>query len=1139
MPTSLVRRTAAVCLVLALAAGLETMGATPSVSAGGSHSIALHADGTIRAWGDDSAGALGAGRSLAALLPIPVPGVSNVIAIAAGDFHTLALEADGTVWAWGRNANGQLGDGTTNGRSSPVPVAGLTGVVAIAAGSVHAVALKGDGTVWTWGANYVGQLGRAGDGNPTPLAVPGLTDVVAIAAGYEHTVALRRDGTVWSWGLDDDGQLGNGATTAQFEGTSVPSRAVGLAGVVQVAAGGRNTLARTADGRVWAWGDNSGGNLGDGTGVGSNVPIAVPGLTGVAWVASGSYSLAIKADGSAWAWGSNGYAQLGDGTYVDRPTPVALTGLPPIASASLAFLHSSAVAKDGSVWSWGNNDAGDLGDGTTEQRQSPIQSHGIASVIAVAVGEAHTVALKSDGSVWAWGDDGAGELGNGVRIFSTTPRRPQTDGGWIAVAAGGRHSVALASGGTVSTAGNNDYGQLGDGTRVNRATFGPVAGLTGVVEISAGYYHSLARKADGTVWAWGLDYAGRLGNGPDGGPGLSPVQVTGLTGAIRISAGGGHSLALRNDGTVWAWGDNGKGQLGDATTITREAPVRVSGLNDVVEIAAGEDHSLARTRDGSVWAWGGNYEGQLGDGTNTDRPTPVRVTGLAGAVALSAGGTVSAALTSDGSVWTWGANFEGQLGDGTFDSSTAPARLSGLDGVAAISVGSGHTLAAKRDGSLLAWGRNDFGQAGDGTLAGRGAPVVVVHEDGSGTIAGADWFLDLDPSIPTSIPADRQPVFLATTSGVADQLVASIRYRPQDEGSSGSVFVFALAPAGAVKRAPVTKAARASTRYAPKDTQDTCVLAQLTPSGALQAASASGLQPALTGILSAQGQAITVLANTPGAQLAGATFYVGYGASASAMIAGGTNRSVVSVPGATQCQAQRPQTGWWWNPLEDGRGFSIEVHGNDLFFASFLYDATGRSTWVVSSGAASLDGSFFSGGLYSARGGQTLGGPYAGFPAVIPEGNVTLAFIDGSHGTMVWPGGTVPIERFGIVPGGLSAAPVPNTPESGWWWNPDEAGRGFFLEWQAGVLDVAGYMYDDAGNPVWYIALARMGGAAGTTFSSSWLSYGGGQTLTGPWQRNHQVSNAVAPITIEFSAPDEAFMTLPNGRGTRLVRQRF
>jgi hypothetical protein len=257
------------------------------------------------------------------------------------------------------------------------------------------------------------------------------------------------------------------------------------------------------------------------------------------------------------------------------------------------------------------------------------------------------------------------------------------------------------------------------------------------------------------------------------------------------------------------------------------------------------------------------------------------------------------------------------------------------------------------------------------------------------------------------------------------------------------------------------------------------------------------------------------------------------------MISSGTNRSVLTVPASVQCTPQAPQTGWWWNPLEDGRGFSIEKHGNNLFFASFLYDASGRATWVVSSGPASLDGALFSGDLLSAHGGQTLGGAYPGFPAVDHLGSVTLAFNDSSHGTMIWPGGTVPIERFNIIPDGLTLAAAPNQPENGWWWNPDESGRGFFLEWQGGVLDVAGYMYDDAGNPVWYISVDSMKGADGRTFANNWLSYGGGQTLTGAWQHNHQVSNNVAPLTIQFSGPDAAIMTLPNGRTTALTRQRF
>jgi alpha-tubulin suppressor-like RCC1 family protein len=250
--TSSFRFAAALLLGAALLAP-GARAAAPSVSAGGSHSLAVHVDGTLRSWGDDSAGALGTGRSLQSLVPIQVPGLSGVTAIAAGDAHTVALKSDGTVWTWGRNAEGQLGDGTVNGRSTPAPVPGLTNVVAVAAGSIHTVALKSDGTVWTWGTNYVGQLGRDGNGSLTPQQVPGIANAVAIAAGWVTTFAVLRDGTVWAWGQDDNGQLGTGETAPQYQGIATPKQVVGLTGVVQVAAGVTHTLARRSDGTLAVW----------------------------------------------------------------------------------------------------------------------------------------------------------------------------------------------------------------------------------------------------------------------------------------------------------------------------------------------------------------------------------------------------------------------------------------------------------------------------------------------------------------------------------------------------------------------------------------------------------------------------------------------------------------------------------------------------------------------------------------------------------------------------------------------------------------------------------------------------------------------------------------------------------------------
>src|SRR5688572_14494123 len=203
-------------LVLLLAAAVAHA-ATPSVSAGNTHSLALHADGTVRAWGDDSAGALGLDRSLASSTPMIVNGLTGVVAVAAGDAHTLALKSDGTVWAWGDNVAGQLGDGTTTDRSTPVRVGAATGfaaVVAVDAGTAHGLARKADGTVWAWGKNGLGQLG---DGTRTtrlaPVAVGAdspVTGVAALAAGGDHALAVKGDGTVWAWGANADGQVGDG-----------------------------------------------------------------------------------------------------------------------------------------------------------------------------------------------------------------------------------------------------------------------------------------------------------------------------------------------------------------------------------------------------------------------------------------------------------------------------------------------------------------------------------------------------------------------------------------------------------------------------------------------------------------------------------------------------------------------------------------------------------------------------------------------------------------------------------------------------------------------------------------------------------------------------------------------------------------
>jgi alpha-tubulin suppressor-like RCC1 family protein len=296
--------------------------------------------------------------------------------------------------------------------------------------------------------------------------------------------------------------------------------------------------------------------------------------------------------------------------------------------------HSLALKRDGTVWAWGSNASGQLGDGTMTDSLVPkkISSSSLSGVIAIAATTSHNLALKSDGTVWGWGHNYYGELGDGTYMTSIlTPKQISTSllSGVIAIAMGNYHSLALKSDGTVWAWGANYLGQLGDGTTTASLVPKQISSiaLSEVIAITAGYYHSLALKSDGTVWTWGKNSNGQLGDGTTTNI-LVPKQV--LSGVIAIAAGAFYSLALKSDGTVWGWGYNSYGELGDGTTTDSLVPKQISSssLSGVNAIAAGADHSLALKSDGTVWAWGNNYCGQLGDGTTTERHTPEQVSGL-------------------------------------------------------------------------------------------------------------------------------------------------------------------------------------------------------------------------------------------------------------------------------------------------------------------------------------------------------------------------------------------------------------------------------------------------------------------------------------------------------------------------------
>jgi alpha-tubulin suppressor-like RCC1 family protein len=369
-----------------------------------------------------------------------------------------------------------------------------------------------------------------------------------------------------------------------------------------------------------------------------------------------STTLPTPTDHALWAFGWNNHGQLGDGSTTDAHVPEQI-GTDSWASVAASDKHTVAIRNDGTLWAWGDNSNGQLGDGSTTDAHVPEQI-GTAKWARVSVGgagAADTVAIRADGTLWAWGYNGDGQLGDGSTTDSHVPEQVGTATNWASVAAGADNTFAI--------------------------------------------------RTDGTLWAWGSNVDGVLGQGSlTAGPHV-PEQIGTANNWVTVATGSVHTVAVRTDGTLWTWGGNEYGQLGDGTaggpicSVTdacRDAPEQIGTATNWASVAAGGDDTFAIRTDGTLWGWGLNEEGALGDGTTNDSHAPEEVGTATNWATVSAGGVNTAAVRTDGTLWTWGNDLYGQLGDIiNYNYRNAPYHVGTASDWATVTSGGLHTVALK------------------------------------------------------------------------------------------------------------------------------------------------------------------------------------------------------------------------------------------------------------------------------------------------------------------------------------------------------------------------------------------------------------------------------------------------------------
>ncbi len=739
---------------------------------------------------------------------------------------------------------------------------------AVNSGDIPIMALKADGTVWVWTSIGM-QIVTYDDGRPFTGAID-----IGLGRGGSHRAIIRNDNTVWMWGSNANSTLGIGYNDINV---SFPRQVLGVNGdgylqnIVKIFAGGNNTIAIDSDGKVYGWGGDGNGAFGSLEGY-VKTPRLLSGIDNVkdAIVWQGA-SLFLKNDGTLWAMGNADHTATGHakGTKITEPHPVLDSRRNPLVNVR-EISDRMVLLNDGTIWVWGpwhrtrlvvpgsythlyvankaevvTSHVFTLGDptvetsaflvrdtdkflvwGTTEYGTPEALStvNGLQDAVQFSGGLA-CVYYKLDGTVWVVGQyammlslrykSGSSAVPLSMmesygskktfKLFDppipAAPKSiaytlvnvhadifdehgdPTTRSATYSLAENYPNVAFDSTSGEIILLKNHPdeievnafYGELSTKMKLQ---FGEGFGRVRVVETACGTNHTIALVSDGSVWTWGDNSSGQLGNGTTS-RSNSLVAVAGLQDIVSVAAGEGVSFALRQDGNVYAWGANDKGQLGDGSATMQTSPVLLSGIANVKQIASGNGHTLFLTADGSVYSTGDNTYWQLGIGTTEMQQVPTHVSSLNNIKQVQAGVNCSFALATDGSVYSWGRNPYGQLGNGGTAANTLPAKVRNIDNsgdlvdIVSISSSRQFVMALTSDGRVYTWGYNAQGQLGTGDTTNRLLPVEVANVAGIASI-GAGQHHCLAVKTDGVILAWGQNQFGQCGDGTTDQRLAPV-----------------------------------------------------------------------------------------------------------------------------------------------------------------------------------------------------------------------------------------------------------------------------------------------------------------------------------------------------------------------------